>query len=114
MQRQLANDSGEVDALISLGLAHSKAGNSLTAVRFLEDALDHFQLLPPDDASAHSGKAICLDHLGSVYSKLSRAEKAVMYYTMSLRVKKDIGYEPQPPPPPSTLHPPPSTLHRKL
>ena len=91
IQRQLANDSGEVDALISLGLAHSKAGNNLTAIRFLEDALDHFQLLPPEDASAHSGKAVCLDHLGHVYSKLGKAEKAVTYYTMSLRVKKDIG-----------------------
>jgi hypothetical protein len=56
IQRQIANDPGEVDALMSLGLAHSKAGNNLTAVKFLEDALDHFQLLPPEDASAHSGK----------------------------------------------------------
>lgn len=28
---------------------------------------------------------------GGVYSRLARAEKAVMFYTMSLRVKKDIG-----------------------
>jgi Tfp pilus assembly protein PilF len=38
--RRLDNQSAEVDALISLGLAHMKAGNRQNAVRYLEDALD--------------------------------------------------------------------------
>jgi len=32
-----------------------------------------------------------LDHLGAVYSKIGKPDKAVTFYTMSLRVKKDIG-----------------------
>jgi tetratricopeptide (TPR) repeat protein len=80
-----------VDALISLGLAHFKAGNQQSAVKFLEDALDMFQYLSGDDASAHSAKALCLDHLGAVYSSIGKPDKAVTFYTMSLRVKKDIG-----------------------
>eukprot|EP00961_Rhodomonas_salina_P124373 1676399-Rhodomonas_salina.6 len=31
------------------------------------------------------------DHLGNVYGRIGRSDKAVTYYTMSLRVKKDIG-----------------------
>jgi hypothetical protein len=37
---RLDNQSAEVDALISLGLAHMKAGNRQNAVRYLQDALD--------------------------------------------------------------------------
>ena len=53
---RLDNQSAEVDALISLGLAHMKAGNRQNAVRYLEDALDMFLQLSGDDASAHSAK----------------------------------------------------------
>ena len=91
IQRKLDNQSGEVDALISLGLANFKAGQNESAVRLLEDALDMFQDLAADDASSHSAKALCLDHLGAVYSKIGKPDKAVTFYTMSLRVKKDIG-----------------------
>eukprot|EP00961_Rhodomonas_salina_P124374 1676399-Rhodomonas_salina.7 len=33
---------------------------AVAAVTFLEEALALFQHLPPEDASAHSGKAVCL------------------------------------------------------
>ena len=67
IQRQLGNDNGVVDALISLGLAYFKAGDNQTSVQHLEDALTMFDQLPPEDAAASSGKAVCLDHLGNVY-----------------------------------------------
>lgn len=91
IQRQLGNTPGEIDALISLGLAHSQADNLQIAITHLEEALDLFQHIPPEDASAHSGKAVCLDHLGNVYALVGQSDKSVTYYTMSLRVKKDIG-----------------------
>jgi len=90
IQRKLSNDTGEVDALISLGLAHFKAGNNSESVNHLEEALRLFNNLPPDDAGASSGRAVCLDHLGNVYSKMGRSEKAVTYYTMSLRIKREV------------------------
>ena len=70
IQRQLGNDNGVVDALISLGLAYFKAGDNQTSVQHLEDALTMFDQLPPEDAAANSGKAVCLDHLGNVYRSL--------------------------------------------
>jgi len=91
IQRVLGNDNGIVDALISLGLAYFKAGDNQTSVQHLEDALTMFDQLPPEDAAASSGKAVCLDHLGNVYSKMGRALKAVEYYQKSLVVKREIN-----------------------
>lgn len=91
IQSQLSNNKGVVDALISLGLAHFKAGHNLQAsVERLEQALYLFKQLPPEDAAASSGRAVCLDHLGNVYSKMGKAEMAVAHYSKSLLAKRDI------------------------
>ena len=91
LQKQIGNDNGIVDALISLGLAYFKAGDNQASVKHLEDALMWFEFLPEEDAASSTGKAVCLDHLGNVYSKMGRPSKAVEHYKKSLVVKREIN-----------------------
>lgn len=105
---QLGDDSIAVDALVSLGLAHFRAGALLIrvlccallwlrqhlqrflvsgqnseAVRVLEKSLAAFE-----GRGDHMGSSVCLDHLANIYHRLGNASMSVSFLERALTVKR--------------------------